>query len=318
MIVVSNEYGNGRKRSLGSYLETRVCIRPMRSVIVVANESVLVIVIARVRMALSRSKGLNRQYEQTTDCFGLGDGVEVAPSDLASNAIGDIFKNGLCERRRPCAADDLVEIKLDVGEIDFLLFLDGVEPVEDVFHKLQHDGLSWLAHECPLTEGHAFAAEDGMIGISWLVDFDTDNHADVHFIDPFGQKTGDWSESLDVDVRVDAALDVHDEIAKEIGLDNVILQRSVRADNIGSINALWAKVALDVGDIVAIRQDLVSVVRVDICPAPRQIKVPALEGEGMRFPDLPDFSRKVARCQVWRTVEACEHVGENDKRHEKC
>jgi hypothetical protein len=98
-----------------------------------------------------------------------------------------------------------------------------------------------------------------------------------------------WSQGFDVNIGVDAALGVHDQVPQQVGLDDGRVDVAVEVDNVLAVEALGAVVLLDPCEVVIVRQHLVPVVRVLGRPGLGCQRVALVEGEWIDFPRLPDL-----------------------------
>lgn len=128
-----------------------------------------------------------------------------------------------------------------------------------ILHEPHHDWQSGLGGERPLTEGFALATEDGVVGESWLVNFDTNYHIDLLLNVPLGDESVDRTETFHIYVGIYTTLGVHDEITKQVSLDDRYVELSVKIDKIWSVDTVSAVVEFEVIVRVIVGQNLVPI-----------------------------------------------------------
>lgn len=282
---------------------SRVVGGPARGMVVVLDQGGSGVVVAGIGMALASSKGLDGQHQHAANQLGLGHVVEGVPVNRVSDLLADLRQDGFCEGRWAGAADNLVEVKFDVGDGPVLAFCDGVEPAQDIIDQAHHDGEAWLADKCPLAEGLRFLTQNGVVMQFRLIDLDSNDHVDVTLVVAIRDKAFHGLEGLHVNVRVNTPLDVHDQITQEICLDDLRSQGLVDVDDVGAIDAMGAKVGFDIEDVVLVGEHLVAVAWILGGPGTSGIQVALLEIEGVNLPCLPDLAGEEACCLGYLVVE---------------
>ena len=93
---------------------------------------------------------------------------------------------------------------------------------------------------------------------------------------------------LDINIGPEASIDVHDDVAQQVGLDDfqIVIQGIECSDDIGPAEAFGpaAECLLDIRDGVVVGQQLVSMARVLPCPGSRSVKISVFEMERIDFP----------------------------------
>lgn len=219
--------------------------------------------------------------------------MESIPAHLLARSLLNIVENRIGEGRWARAADDLVKVQLHLRDGHTLLDGHASQPDDDILDELHHDGQFGFTHEGPLAEGLAFGAQYRVLVELGLIDFNAHHHVDVGLLPSWGNEVADGSQCLNVDVCVHTALDVHDHVAQQVGLDDARGELTVHVHDILPIEAIWSKVCLDVGHVIQIGEHLISVIGVLCNPRLRNIVISLLELEGVNFPGLPDLARKV-------------------------
>lgn len=183
-----------------------------------------------------------------------------------------------------------------------MLLCNAIEPLQNVIDKSHHDGEFGLAHERPLTERLRFLAQDGVVTEAWLVDLDTDDHVDVLLVVPLRDESLDWSDCLDINISIDTAINIHDEVSEQISLDDLCSELAVGIDDVRSIETFRAKVRFNIVHVVVVGQNFISVLGVLRYPALCGIQVSFVESQRVNLPSLPDFAGKLFHCWGSETV----------------
>ena len=123
-----------------------------------------------------------------------------------------------------------------------------------------------------------------------LVDLNADYHVDVALVVAVRDEGVDGLERLDVDVGVQPAVDVHDQVPQQVCLDDLCREGAVCLDDIRAVEPSWPVVRFDVHEIVAVSQDFISIPRVLGRPGARARGVALLEAERVDLPRLPDLA----------------------------